>query len=338
MASPDATPRVALLGWDAATADAVREHLYPLAWDFDGLTLSDLGNFRKQTVNFAVPLLKELHGAGILPVLVGRHPTLLTAQYLAFGELNRQVGICVADSDMHLSDSPGTSTESAGNLDAAIYRDRSPVYHLAHLGSQRQLVGPRLDALFLRRHFERYTLGQSRGKLSDLEPTIRDADVFAFDLAALAAGEAPARRGFHPSGFSVQEAGQLAFYAGSSDRLSSFGLYGYEPGNCSHHEQKVTQAAQAQLIWYFLYGVSQRKGDFPVTTAGLHEYVVDSKVTDRLTFWRSDRSNRWWVQVPVPDEEGEERNRLVSCSYEDYLQISQEGKLPDRLRIAFSRY
>lgn len=338
LASPPEAPRVALLGLDSATADAVRNHLDQLHWDFDELALVDLGNFRKQTVDFVTPVLKELHAANILPVVIGRAAGLLPAQYLAFGELNRQVGVCCIDSRILLTPPGEEVGRPSGNLDAAIHRDRPPVYHLAHIGSQRQLVDHRLDVLFLKRHFERYTLGQSRGNLSELEPAIRDADVFAIDLAALAAAEVPAREGYHPSGFSVQEASQLAYYAGSSDRVSSFGLYGYAPTGNSDRDCQRTHAAQAQLIWYFLHGVSQRKGDFPATTTGLHEYVVDTRISDRLTFWRSERSNRWWVEVPVLAKGGEDRNRLVACSYADYLQISQEGKLPDRLRIAFARY
>ncbi|PHK99692.1 hypothetical protein CGL56_01180 [Neolewinella marina] len=337
-ADPPSAPRIALLGLDAQTADGVREHLYRLFWDFEDLAVVDLGNLRKRTVDFAIPLLKELHSANILPVTLGAPSSFLPAQYLAFGELNRQVGVCILDSRIRLrTESTGTA-DAENNLDAAVYRQRPPMYHLAHLGSQRQLVDPALDALFMRRHFERYTLGQSRADLGELEPTVRDADVLAIDLAGLAAAEVPAQEGFGPSGFSVQEACQLAFYAGSSDRLSSFGLFGYRGGDASDRERETSLAAQAQLIWYFMHGVSRRKGDFPVSTSGLHEYVVDSKVADRLTFWRSERSNRWWVQVPVSVPDGEERNRLVACSYKDYLQISQSGDLPSRLQLAFSRY
>ena len=65
---------------------------------------------------------------------------------------------------------------------------------------------------------------------------------------------------------------------------------------------------------------------------------MDNKITDKVTFWRSPVTDRWWVQVPLATSGREERNRLVACSYADYLSTSKEGKLPDRLFRAFSRY
>jgi formiminoglutamase len=68
------------------------------------------------------------------------------------------------------------------------------------------------------------------------------------------------------------------------------------------------------------------------------EYVVDIDDFDKLTFWRSPRSNRWWVQVPAGTKKGDERHRLVPCSYEDYLEASGKQHLPDRLMAAFRRF
>ena len=329
--------RVGLVGLHPATANLVRDHLYTHQWDFGDLELTDLGNIRKQTPAFVIPLLRELHNAGILPVLIGAAGRLLPAQYLAFGELNRQVGIFSVDQQVRLSVDPSTGRH-AEVLDAALHRDRPPVYHLAHAGSQRHLTDPGLEPLFVDRHYESYTLGQARANLSDLEPSIRDADLMMVDVSAVVWSDAPAQSGYNPSGFSLQEACQLCYYAGNSDRLSSFGIYGIDPENIDPSGRQLTAAAYAQLIWYFLHGLSRRSGDFPVSLTGMLEYVVDTKITERLTFWRSPRTNRWWIQVPADRYTGEARNRLVSCSYQDYLSTSQQGELPDRVVRAFSRY
>ncbi|MBB4077570.1 hypothetical protein GGR28_000171 [Lewinella aquimaris] len=335
-ADPSPTTRVALIGVNAATADAVRHHLYSHYWDFGGLDLVDLGNLRKQTIDFTIPLLRELYSAGIVPILLGDQDRMLSAQYLAFGELNRQVGIFAVDQRVNLRSSGELGPDRA--LDAAIYREAPPVFHLSHAGSQRHLVDPGLEYLFAARHFENYPLGQSRANLADLEPAIRDADLFALGLGAIQWSEAPAQGGHHPSGFSLQEASQLCYYAGNSDRLASFGLYGFDLEHPNQDGRQLTAAAYAQLAWYFLHGLSRRVKDFPVSLTGMAEYVVDTTLAGRLTFWRSPRSSRWWVQVPTETYRGEARNRLVSCSYQDYLTSSKEGKLPDRILSAFSRY
>lgn len=329
--------QVAIVGMDPRIADAVRQYLYTHYYDHGNLKLCDLGNLRKQNVEFAIPVLRELYTSRILPIIIGGSAAMAQAQYLAFSDLNREVGLGVIDSAVHLS-SDRNSPLPGQYLDRAVHRDGPPPFHLAHIGDQRHLSHPQLDAVFLQRHFERYPLGRSRAELADLEPAIRDVDLCVLNICSVLAAEAPAQERVTPSGFTLQEAGQLAYYAGNSDRLSSFGLYGFAAASETGHQHRVTAAAYAQLIWYFLHGMSRRHADFPSSTHGLVEYVVDSKAADRFTFWRSPRSNRWWIQVPLDYHPGEERNRLVSCSYADYLATSQEGRVPDRLFHAFSRY
>ncbi|MGB3798895.1 MAG: hypothetical protein WA952_03720 [Lewinella sp.] len=333
--SASSGPQVALIGLQPEWANAVRDKLFAHYWDHGDLNVTDLGNLRKQTVDFAIPLFKELYASGTLPVLLGANARMAEAQYLAFAELNREIGICTVDSRVQLNYTGGE--DKAKTLDRAVHRKAAPAFHLAHIGDQRHLSDARLDVLFLSRHFERYSLGKSRSDLTDLEPAIRDVDLTIMDITSVIAAEAPAQSGTAPSGFSLQEAGQLAYYAGNSDRLASFGVYGYESTGVPRLDD-LTAAAYAQLIWYFLHGVSRRHADFPTSSSGLVEYIVDSKMADRFVFWRSPRSDRWWVQIPLDAHRGEERNRLVSCSYADYVATSQEGHLPERLFHAFSRY
>jgi len=54
-------------------------------------------------------------------------------------------------------------------------------------------------------------------------------------------------------------------------------------------------------------------------------------------FWKSKKSDRWWLQLP-----GDKKNRdlnanmLVACSYADYLQACKD-ELPDRWVKAYER-
>ena len=88
---------------------------------------------------------------------------------------------------------------------------------------------------------------------------------------------------------------------------------------------------------YFLDGFSQRKNDFPVTNKGLTEYIVESRPYEQLTFWKSQRSGRWWIQAPSAENGPYARHRLVPCSYNDYLRACR-GELADRLVNAFQRF
>jgi len=325
---------VALIGLDEAVAGKTRAHLYATSWAFGKLVVRDLGNLRKITPDFVIPLLRELHAAGITPILLGGDQAAFAAQYLAFAEINRQISLLSIDRTIKLN------PVGNGNLplDNAVHSKGRQRYHLSHLGGQQHLIDPVIFDVFNAQAYEAVSLGPARGNLAALEPLLRDADLAGLDISAVNYNEAPARAGFHPSGFTLQEASQLAYYAGNSDKLSSFGLYGFDPAAGTETEGEITAAAYAQLVWYFLQGFSRRQGDFPVSSKGMLEYVVDLDGFDQLTFWRSPRSNRWWVQVPAENHKGEERHRLVPCTYEDYLEASNEQRLPERLMAAFRRF
>ncbi len=68
------------------------------------------------------------------------------------------------------------------------------------------------------------------------------------------------------------------------------------------------------------------------------EYIVDFKDQDyQLSFWKSLRTGRWWIQVPVKARKKQQRHRLIPCSYTDYQQACNE-ELPERLLNAFKRF
>ena len=85
-------------------------------------------------------------------------------------------------------------------------------------------------------------------------------------------------------------------------------------------------------------GVHHRKGDYPMSTDGLTEYIVELKQYDYpITFWKSNWSGRWWIQVPMKVRKRHARHRLVPCSYQDY-KLACQDKLPERLINAFKRF
>ena len=217
--------KVGLIGIHPLAARKTREYLYATAWDFDGLELIDLGDLRKKTIDFAIPLLRELFTSDITPILIGCSDQYLVSQYLAFNEVNRQVSLLNVDSDVRLS-----VTEEAGKvLDPAVHRKGPQAIHLTHIGSQQHLVDPAIWKLFDGHHYESIRLGEAKANIAELEPQVRYADILGLNISALNHQDAPARPRLQPSGFNLQEASQIAYYAGNSDKLSSFGPVRNEP-------------------------------------------------------------------------------------------------------------
>jgi formiminoglutamase len=325
---------IALIGIEAKNANAVRQALYPLSFPFSGLQVVDLGNLRKKGVDFLAPLLKELLESRVLPVILSKDPAYLQSQFYAHLAVQSNICLNVVDEGIAI-DHKGLS-HSSSFLAPLLQHPKSELLHCSLLAAQSHFIAPSIFEQMDRQRFEVLRLGALRADLPAAEPYIRDADFAVFHLAALKQSEMPAVSHPSPNGLFSEEACQLARYAGMSDKLRSFGLFGFAAEQ--DHRQLGAQVV-AQMIWYFLDGYYHRTGDFPVSKDELVEYLVDVKLLDHpLTFWRSNRSGRWWIQIPAKGkDENPDRHRLVPCSYSDYLQATR-GDIPERLLQALKRF
>ena len=325
--------QLAIIGINADEADAVRTILYGLSFPFHNLKVTDLGNLRKPDAAFGIPLLTELIQGGIVPIIIGQSETAILPQFQAYHSKKNLVNLTVIDEKIRFSPSPKPENQFFQNL-----LEDSHLFSLSVIGFQSHFTDPSVISLLEKRHFELVRLGRVRSDIEDMEPVIRDADLVAFNIAALKMSDAPAQNNPSPSGFSSEEACQLVRYAGMSDKLTSFGIYGFQR-NLDNLDQTTAQII-AQMAWYFIDGFHHRKQDFPIQKAfnQLMQYIVDIKSFDeRLVFWKSNKSGRWWMEIPIKTRKKHERHRLIPCSYNDYLQACNDD-LPERLVLAYQRF
>ena len=129
-----------------------------------------------------------------------------------------------------------------------------------------------------------------------------------------------------PNGFYAQQICQIAKYAGISDKSTTFGIFNYNKSN------DVSDQLLAQIIWYFLDGVGSRKGDFPIgsKTDYTKFRVFQEESNNELIFYKSNKSERWWLEVPYPPSEGKkyERHYIIPCNKEDY-DNAMKNEIPD---------
>ncbi|WP_044234121.1 arginase family protein [Haliscomenobacter hydrossis] len=325
--------QIAIIALNEKEGLALRKALYPMSFPFEGLHIADLGTIRKCSPEFIMPVLIELHESDILPILIGSDPALLQIQYKGLQHEVQHINMVAIDELIRLS--VPAEDKSPDLFNEIVFQEKSKLFHLGIIGCQTHFTLPSTYRLMEELHFDYIRLGTAKASLAEVEPIIRDADLLSFQMAALKQCEAPGQDNPSPSGFNVEEACQLSRYAGMSEKVKSFGIFGYK---ASLDRKAQTANVLAQLIWYFLDGLNNRKGDFPVTTEGLTEYIVELKTLDfTVTFWKSQRSGRWWLQVPVKTAKKHQRHRLIPCSYNDYKMASQD-ELPDRLVNAFKRF
>ena len=96
----------------------------------------------------------------------------------------------------------------------------------------------------------------------------------------------------------------------------------------------------AQMIWYFIDGFYSRKKDFPIgdKTDYTKYRVILQEQKHELVFYKSNKSERWWMEVPYPPNKRikYERHHLVPCSYSDYQTACNED-MPDRWWQTFQK-
>jgi arginase family enzyme len=313
--------------------DVIRKHLYKL-WGLGNLfQIVDLGNIEpghtiEDTYYALSSTIEYLVKLNILPVIIGGGQDLTFANYKGYQNLEQLVNLVSIDNNFNL----GFIDD---DLDAQTYLSKIILYqpnylfNYSNIGYQTYFVDPAAVELMQKLFFDSYRLGLVRANMEQTEPIVRNADIVSFDISSVRKGDAPGNFYAGPNGFSGEEFCQIARYAGLSDKVSSVGFYEYNP---EFDDRESTAHLISQAIWCFLEGVSQRKNDTPSSLDNnflkYRVFLSDSK--HEIVFYKSNKSDRWWMEVPYPNNKSKyERHHLVPCSYADYQTACNEG-MPDR--------
>lgn len=321
--------------------DRVREKLYNLYAPTAKLPLIDLGNirpgFKMEDTFFAVQnSVAELVKQNIVPILLGGSQDLTFANYIAYEILGQIVNLVVIDKEFDLGNSE-ESFDSRSYTGKIILHKPNYLFNYTNIGYQTYYVDQDAIRLMKNLFFDVYRLGEIRNDLLQTEPLIRNADLLSIDISAVKYSDAPGSAYTSPNGFYGEEICQIMRYAGLSDKLTSVGIYEINP-DVDIHQQTAHLAAQ--MIWYFIDGYLNRFHEFPYKDKDQYvKYIVRIEGHgDEIIFYKSKRSDRWWMEVNCPPDKQVRyaRHYLVPCSYQDY-QIACENDIPDRWWQAYQK-
>jgi arginase family enzyme len=319
----------------------IRKYLYQLYKGNYSVSIGDLGTIKagsnitdtyfavKEIVSFC---LKQQ----VLPIIIGGSQDLVYASYLAYAEQEQTVNLVSIDSRFALgrSDDRILSNNFLGKI---ILHQPNVLFNYSNLGYQTYLVAQNELNLLEDLFFDSHRLGILKENIRVAEPVIRNADFINFNIGAVALPYAPANHLGSPNGFTGEQACQLCRYAGLSDKLSSFGIYEFNP---SLIDQGLTAHLIAQMIWSFIDGFYHRKGDFPACNKKEYiKYTVSIEEGSReIVFYKSPKSDRWWMDVPYNSAFSKkyERHLMLPCDYDDYL-TATEDELPERWFQTFKK-
>lgn len=333
--------RSSIFNADSSKApDEIRREFYHLYRNVGNCQIIDLGNVKlseniKDTYFALATVVFELKKNNVFTVILGGGNDLFYGQYLAYQELHEMINVTCIDERIDMKNTSPKIVHSESYLMPIFMHQPNYLFNYNHLGYQTYLCDPNeldtLDSL----NFDSYRLGHIRDDISETEPTLRISDIMSVDVSAIKHSDAPGNANGSPNGLSSEEICQIFRYAGYSDRLSSIGIYELNPSYDTH---KMTAKLMAQCLWYFVEGFMNRRVENPQSNdKDFLKYTVEFEDVDhQLVFWKSKRTDRWWMEMPYGDKDHFRRNQLIPCSYNDYLKACKE-ELPDRWMKAYNK-
>lgn len=321
--------------------DEIRQQFYQLyAWN-KSVHIIDLGNIQigkeiEDTYEVLSEILANLINQGIIPIILGGSNDLAYANYRAYEKLEKLVNIVAIDARFDLG-SENLPLRSNAYLNKIVLRQPNFLLNYSNIGYQTYMNSPESIEMMEKLYFETYRVGMLRQDMDEVEPIVRNAEMVSLDISAIRHPDAPGNPNSSANGFYGEEICQVAMYAGISDKLSSFGIYEYDPLLDFNGQ---TAQLIGHTIWYFIEGFLNRHGDlsFKDKNNYIKHSVTVSDAVDELVFFCSKKTGRWWVVVPVINiEKKTEQNYFLPCSHNDY-KIACTDSVPERWWRAFNKF
>ena len=301
-------------------------HYFGGEWGFELYDLGEIlpGKELTDTYYAVSNVVAELVKINAIPIIIGGSQDLIFPVYKGYEKLEQLINICSVDYALDLGE-PNSEIKSNGYLSQILLNRPCYLFNHANIGLQIPYVNPKQLDLFDKLYFDICRLGEYNNSFTNAEPHLRNADIINVDFECIKASEVLTNDAI-PNGFNSQQICQIAKYAGISDKSTTFGIFNYSNVN------DVSDKLLAQIIWYFLDGVGSRKGDFPVGSKSDYTKfrVFLEETNHELIFYKSNKSERWWLEVPYPPVDGKkyERHHIIPCNKEDY-DNAMKNEIPD---------
>lgn len=319
-------------------ADIIRKQFYALKQHRKRIKIVDLGNIKigktqKDTYSAMADVCSCLLQNRVVPLILAKSNDLAIGNYMAYEQIGQIINVFNLDSEIDFKEIKEEIDET-NYLTYMFCNQPNYLFNYTHAAYQSYFVVPELIDLMDQMRFETYRLGAVQNKIEFTEPLIRNADMVIADVNSIRASDAPSSQ--NPHGLYGEEFCKIVNFAGMSDKLTSIGFYGYRP---EYDTDFRTAKLVSHAMWYFIEGYNWRKNDFPYKDQkNYYKFSVLMPNDINIVFYKSKKSERWWMQVSCPDELQEKylRHFLIPCTYDDYKE-AMEGQLPERWLLAYNK-
>ncbi len=310
---------------DNSGINRVRMHFYNLYHWHTDVKIADIGNIKtgaslQDTYSALQQVLGELSALEKKVVILGGSHDIMLAQYNVFARNEQIIEATCVDAFLDMNTD---SRLPAENFLMKLFTDEpNYVKHYNHIGFQSYFVHPAMLETIDKLRFDCYRVGVVKEHMETMEPVIRNANIFAFDITAIQHSHAPANR-ITPNGFNGEEACMLLQFAGMSSLANSIGIYGY---NAAQDISDLTAKQISHMLWYLMDGIQKGKHEASLNQReDFNEFKLMFADFETL-FLQSKKTQRWWMQLPD--------KTFVACSAKDYA-TALNNEIPERwLRAA----
>lgn len=302
-------------------------HLFPKDWSS---SIADLGTIRpghtlSDTYIAVEEVVRELVKNNVLPIVIGGGQDLMLPVYNAYQSLEQTVNVL----DINCSLDIATTEEASPKWLNHLFTDPSGhLFNYTLMGYQEYLTDSEIIYLLSELHFDAHRLGEYYEDDRMAEPIIRNADILSFNMDAIRGSDYRGNSKALPHGFYGEDACRMLRYAGLSDKLTALGIFDFQVSDQLEFDANLI----AQMLWYFIEGYNHRKQDYPAgSKSNYTRYVVPiDNFKNEIVFYKSDKSDRWWMEVPYPSKKENRfaRHLLIPCQYADY-ENALANELPD---------
>ncbi len=304
----------------------IRKYIYKLQ-DISKLNIADIGDLRlgetvSDTYSAINHIVEELLNKNIIPIIFGGTQEIIVPITEAIqNQTDKKVEVSFIDAHF----------DYTNEVD---FHSNSYLHHQAFNNTLKTIIGYQsyfnsLDAeqYIKDNSFDTYRLGEIRDDMKNIEPVFRDTDVLSFDMSSIRQPDSPQNIFKSPNGLYAEEACRLSFFAGISDVIKCFAVNGI---HSTEAEINQSEALMAQIIWHFIQGLSERQADYPKQSIETYKkiYIYSEKINYEFLFYKNEQNNRYWVQIPVTDENT--KPEIISCSESDYKAICSD-EIPYRI-------
>lgn len=320
--------------------DEIRRQLYRLYCWNKNVRIIDLGNVRvgksvEDTYEVVSDIIAYLLENKVVPLILGGGNDIAFANYRAYEKLEQVVNLVSVDSCFDLGDEH-QPIRSDAYLNKIVLQQPNFLLNYANIGYQTYMNSQSSIKLMEELFFETYRVGSMRKDIEEVEPIVRNADMVSIDISAVRRPDAPGCPHGSSNGFYGEEICQIAKYAGLSDKLSSFGIFEYDPtmDYCNQTSQLI-----AHIIWYFVEGFLNRPNDnqFKHKQDYRQYSIAVSGALNELVFFCSRKTGRWWMLIPMINKEKDVvQNYYLPCSKRDY-HLACDDQIPDRWWKAYNK-